>query len=489
MRRIELSRAEKRVWRAYARGEEVDFRTSPDEDASDGASWGRDRTIRASVLRALVLDGPVQNGEIPALRVNGARIVGTLNLRYATVDHAIRLWGCHFEEVPNLYGGHFRQLNLSRSYLPGLEAATIRINGVMRLTDCVISGPVQLGGAHSTGVLFMERARLGEPGRTAPKEILHLNHGTFEDDVWCPGLRAHGLVRLAGARVGGMLNLSDAVLSHPGGDALDAELISVANDIRAPRLSVQGRVTLRGAKIGGIIGMAHARLSNPGGTALRISSCTANELWLREAPRIEGAVNLRRSRFNMLHITPDVWPDEVSLDGLDYGALTPRLPARPRIEVFQRDVAGYVPHSYEQLAASYQRIGDEHAARNVLIAKQRHYRRTQPWYGRIWGYVQDWTIGYGYRPLRAAAWLAALWLVGAVAYSLHNPPPLKADEKPPFNAFAYSLDLILPIISLGQEDRFAPHGAYQWLSYVLTLSGWTLASTTIAGVSRALQRQ
>lgn len=489
VRRSELSPAERRVWKAFARGEEVDFRDSPGEDASSGASWGPERTVRASVLRALLLDGPRDDGEIAALRVSGARIAGTLNLRYATVDHAIRLWGCHFERVPNVYGCHFRQLNLSESYLPGLEAATIRVAGVLRLTDCVIPGPVELGGAQIDGVLFMERARLGEPGRGDGRDTLHINHSTFRDDVWAPDLTAHGLITMVGARISGTLNLEEAVLSNPGHTVLHGEMASIANDFRARKIRTDGRVNLRGTSVGGQINFAHARLSNPGGIALRASGCDIGEIWFREAEPIVGEVSLRRSSLRLLNIPPEVWPETVSLDGLSYTSLTPRLPARPRIEVFQRDEAGYVPHSYEQLAAFYRRIGDEKAARNVQIAKQRHYRRTLPWYGRVWGLLQDWAVGYGYRPLRAAGWLVALWAVGVVTFSLHHPVPLKADEHPPFNAYAYALDLLLPIISFGQEDKFAPHGGYQWLSYGLIIAGWTLASTTIAGVSRALNRQ
>ncbi|RFU41478.1 membrane-associated oxidoreductase [Actinomadura logoneensis] len=488
MRRSELSRAERSVWRAFASGEAVDLGASPGEDATTGASWGRDRTVRASVLRALLLNAPTRDGEVAALRLNGARIVGRLNLRYATVDHAIRFWGCHFEEAPNLYGARFRQLNLSMSYLPALEAATIRVAGVLRFTDCVIPGPVQLGGARIEGALFMERARLGEPGREGT-QILHLNHTTFSDDVWAPGLRTHGEVSLVGSRIAGTLNLEDAVLSHPGHTALHGEMAAIANDVRAKSLCAEGRVNLRGVKVGGQVNLAYARLSNPGGVALRVSGCTIGELWFREAEPIVGHVNMRRASFRLLNIPPKVWPETVALEGLDYGSLTPRLPARDRIEVFKRDESAYVPHSYEQLAAYYRRVGDEKAARNVQIAKQRHYRRTLPWYGRVWGYLQDGAVGYGYRPLRSAAWLAALWAFGATVFWLHNPPPVKADEHPPFNAFAYALDLLLPIISFGQEDRFAPRGGYQWLSYALVVAGWTLASTTIAGVSRALNRQ
>jgi hypothetical protein len=54
--------------------------------------------------------------------------------------------------------------------------------------------------------------------------------------------------------------------------------------------------------------------------------------------------------------------------------------------------------------------------------------------------------------------------------------------------FFYTLDLLLPVISYGQQMAFAPTGAYQWLSYALITAGWVLATTIITGISRALYR-
>lgn len=53
----------------------------------------------------------------------------------------------------------------------------------------------------------------------------------------------------------------------------------------------------------------------------------------------------------------------------------------------------------------------------------------------------------------------------------------------------YTLDLLLPVISFGQESAFAPEGGYQTLSYVLILMGWILATTVVAGVTRTVSRQ
>jgi hypothetical protein len=125
----------------------------------------------------------------------------------------------------------------------------------------------------------------------------------------------------------------------------------------------------------------------------------------------------------------------------------------------------------------------------VQLAKLRRHRGTLPWYGQVWGHVQDATVGYGFRPLRAAGWLLSLLAVGAVAFGVHPPAALKPAEAPPFNPVFYALDLMLPVISFGQETAFAPTGWYQALSYALILTGWILATTVLTGVTRAVSRQ
>ena len=46
--------------------------------------------------------------------------------------------------------------------------------------------------------------------------------------------------------------------------------------------------------------------------------------------------------------------------------------------------------------------GEDADAREVLLAKQRRRRETLPLAAKLWGYLQDWTVAYGYRPGRAA---------------------------------------------------------------------------------------
>ncbi|MFF5972341.1 membrane-associated oxidoreductase [Streptomyces sp. NPDC012769] len=485
----DLSPAELRVWHAFPKGAAVDFRTAEDEDAADGAGWGPERTVRAEVLRALLLGGPLEDGEIAALRLSGARITGALDLSYGVIDHALRLSDCHFEQAPVLYAARLRTLKLDGSVLPGLAAATVQVEGMVYLSGCRFHGLVRLGGARIDGALFMDGCRITpDPEYTEKWPALRLGHATIGDNLWAPDMRVDGEVRLSGASVAGSITLDRARLTRPGHVALDAQTVTVGADFHMRSAHVQGWIGLRGARVPGRLDLSYAELSSPGDMALRASSAVVGELWLRKSPPMEGTLNLRRAQIDVLFLEPDVLPDEVLLNGLVYATLTPHEPAERRLPMLDRDGEGYLTHGYEQLTAAYLRTGDDEAARAVQLAKLRRHRRTLPWPGRVWGHLQEVTVGYGFRPLLACVWLLSLLAVGSVVYGLHHPRPLKADEAPEFDPVFFTLDLLLPVISFGQEGAFAPEGWYQTLSYALVVAGWILATTVFAGVTRTISR-
>ncbi|MFD9726843.1 membrane-associated oxidoreductase [Streptomyces sp. NPDC059072] len=489
----DLTPAERRVWDAFPRGERVDFREDPDETGAAGGTWGPERTVRAEVLTALLLSRPGADGQVPGLHVRGARITGKLDLNYAVVEHAIRLRACWFERRPNIYAAQLRSLTLNDSTLPGLTGAGVRVDVALRLSCCRITGPVRLAGARIAGGLFIRKAVIGNPDGPGPGEesepALEVNHADIGTDVIAMDLTVHGQTRMNGTTVAGQVNLNDSRLLAPGGIALHAENLAVGTDLRGHRLEVRGLFNLTGSRIPGQLYLGHAVFSNPDGVALRASSCVVGEVWLSSCDTIRGVVSLRRSQFDMLHMPPETWPEQIRIDGLTYRTLAPHLPPEERLPALEREESGYLPYAYEQLAAAYRTVGDEAAARTVQLAKLRRHRRTLPRPARFWGLLQDATVGYGFRPLRAAGWLLALLLTGWIAYGIDQPRPLKAGEAPEFNPIFYTIDLMLPIISFGQEQAFAPTGWHQWLSYLLIVTGWVLATTTLAGVSRSLQRQ
>ncbi|MFJ4682223.1 membrane-associated oxidoreductase [Streptomyces sp. NPDC088789] len=502
-----LTPAERRVWRAFPRGETVDFRTAGDGSAGGadgtggeggtegeggtggegGAAWGPERTLRASVVKALLISGPQVEGEVPALRVCGARVTGPLDLTHAVIDTPVRLSHCHFTDPPEFYGAQLRRLSLRGSSLPALDLGSVRIEGVLQLSECRMRGRIQLAGAQIAGALFLARAELTTQDPT--KAALRLDGATVGEDIWAPGVRATGEIRLNGATVNGSVDLSDARLDPAEGLALDAQKATVEGDMLLKRARIRGWIGLRGARVTGRLDLSYVDLAKPGAAVLRANNATVGQLWLRKGPPVDGRISLRHTQIDVLFLEPEKVPGTVYLESLVYTSLIPNEPAARRLPLVERDGDGYVPYAYEQLTAAYRRNGDEDSARRVQLAKQRRHRATLAWYGRAWGHVQDAAVGYGFRPLRACGWLLSLLVIGTVAFTVHRPRPLKPAEAPEFDPFFYTLDLLLPVISFGQEPAFAPDGVFQKLSYVLVLAGWILASTVIAGVTRVVNRQ
>jgi len=103
-----------------------------------------------------------------------------------------------------------------------------------------------------------------------------------------------------------------------------------------------------------------------------------------------------------------------SLEGTTYQALEPWLPAKQRLRWPDRDPGGHQPRAYEQLATYYSSIGQPTQARSVMYARERDRAIAKPPLARICSLLQDVTVGYGYQPGRALAWLIALLAIGSV---------------------------------------------------------------------------
>jgi len=87
------------------------------------------------------------------------------------------------------------------------------------------------------------------------------------------------------------------------------------------------------------------------------------------------------------------------------------------------------------------------------------------------------------------AWLAVLLVAGTIIFGLHYPRPFQGSLAPHFSPFVYTLDLLLPVVDLGQKHAYDPVGAGQWFSYLLIAAGWVLVSTVAAAAARVLKRR
>ena len=404
------------------------FRTGATLDV--GSS--RDRVVRAEVIRFLLLGGVTADaGTLPVLRLKGAHVTGPLEVEYADVAAPVSLRNCRFDETVSFFGSRLRRLNLEGSTMPGLIASSVILDATLRLTDCRCAGHVGVGNSQITGSLIANGARL--------------------DSLDCLSLRVSGDV-LAG-----------------GGFVCAGELGLVNADIG-------GRVNLDGATV----------------AALDLRHLTTRELVLLPTVKPSGLVDLGHARVGLLRDDPATWPEAIRLDGLTYEALADHdgdhLADRLRWLRLDPDPHGFRPQAYAQLAQVYRAAGRDDEARTVLLAGERHRRTGLGRTARWWGHLQDLTVGYGYRPVRAAAWLAALLAVGTTVFGLYPPRPAHPVSGPEFVAPIYTLDLILPVIDFGQQSAFHPRGAAVWLAYALIATGLLLVTTVAAAGARRLRR-
>ena len=218
------------------------------------------------------------------------------------------------------------------------------------------------------------------------------------------------------------------------------------------------------------------------------ASVSRTPLWKRQ----RGKVVLSGARVGNLVDRASAWPGpgNLHMGGFVYENLVPHgpFPLAERLEWVAAATAEYNPEPYERLAAVLREGGEDEDAREVLLAKQRRHRESLPVAAKLWGYAQDWTVAYGYRPGRAAVWMAVLWAASSVAFAHASHPPLKGGDHPVWNPALFALDLLLPVIDLGQVGFWQLRGGWQWLAAAMVLLGWILATTVAAGATRMLRR-
>lgn len=301
-----------------------------------------------------------------------------------------------------------------------------------------------------------------------------------------PGFTCSGEIRIVDARIGAGVYFNGARLSNPGGRTLSAMGLAVRGVIDCcDGFKADGEISFTSAQLESELCFSAATID----ADIILRGLRAAVLRTDRETVIDGTVDLRHATVNVLDDDPKGWPRAVRLNGFTYTTIVSPLSAAERLGWLARDPDGYHPQPYEQLAAVYRAMGNDVDSRAVLLNRQRTRRHVLPAPLKAWGYLQDWIVGYGYRPQRAAAWLSTLLIIGTVAFAAHPPAPLGQGSGPEFNPLLYTLDLLLPIVGFGQKGAFDPRGWEHWLAASLIAAGWILATTIAAGVTRVLSRQ
>src|SRR5580692_6454171 len=91
----------------------------PDNAANDpahGENWGPERTVRAEFIAWLVGDPQASQLVHPSgLALAGARVTGSLDLSYATIDKPLTFVRCYLPDGINLSYAHLHDITVRRS--------------------------------------------------------------------------------------------------------------------------------------------------------------------------------------------------------------------------------------------------------------------------------------------------------------------------------------------------------------------------------------
>jgi hypothetical protein len=491
---------EVRLYSAYVGGD-----LNLDESELDFPSGRPLNAAGATVIGAVFMIGLAANG---GMRLVDTHISGALDLSGATLSNpgGVALEGSRISVDGPVFCrsgftckgelrlrrariNEFLDFAQARLFNPGgnaLYAPGIVVDGGVSCRDgSILEGELNLLRARVSGDLDLSGAHLCNPGGVA----FEGRRLTIGGAVFCRnGFSCNGEMRLARAHITGFLDFAQARLSNPGRNALSAPSISADGGLMCRDGSAStfaGSIVLDHARITPDLDLTGARLGGAS-DSLSCAYLAADQLRLPLAP-LNGTVDLSHAQLGLLDADPQGTPAGIYSNGLTYTALNPLLPARARIEWLCPRQADYMPQPYEQLAAAYRRIGHDADARSVLHVKEQRRHQQSSLLVKLWGLLQDVTTGYGYRPARAGLWLIALLALGTTIFSVHPPAPLKSGV-PAFNPFFYTLDLLIPVVTYGQQAAFGPKGIYQWFAYGLMTAGWLLATTIITGITRALYR-
>ncbi|MET9610302.1 oxidoreductase [Streptomyces sp. NPDC006512] len=518
----DLSDAERLMWETFRNGTVCDFRSAPadHDEPFDGREWGPERTVRAEVVALLLLAGPVPvPGRVGCLKLRGARITGRLDLSGGTVAPYVEIRSCRFDDEVQLSETRCGTLRLHNCAIPRVEAARLHTEGDLHLVSSRVARGIRLTDAQIGTDLLISRAVLrGDArGRAVAADGI-----SVAQDFHADMLETYGEVSLRGAKVGASMSLRGARLSHPGGGrALNAPTLTVERTLyltsialapggadpapltgdwsRTPARGGPGRafecrggLRLDDGRFGDSVDFYGALFDLGPDQEVSLRRIQTPEFrFVGEAPE-RGRVVVSGAKVVKLVDRHTSWPGpgRLSMEGFVYEALAPRgdFTLARRLAWVEAATPEYSPEPYERLAAVLRAGGEDAEAREVLVAKQRRRRTTLPPAAQAWGHLQDWTVVYGYRPGRAALWMAVLWAAGTLMFLGHAPEPVKADEHPHWNAALYALDLLLPVVDLGQEGHWKTAGGWQWGAAALVVLGWILATTVAAGASRLLRR-
>jgi hypothetical protein len=473
------------------------------------------------------------------LQVLGACIVGRLDLSQRRVPVSLWMYRCLFAQAPQFDGAQIAgSLSFPDCALPGLHADAIRVDGELAFNaGCSVHGELNLARARIGRDLNCERMHLHASTRFAhalPCRLVADGAQIGGDVILSGGVDATGALGFEGARIHGGLHASGAHVSAgldadgSRGAALNLDRARIGGDVLlGAGFSAAGQVRLLRTRIGGDLDCRGADFDAIGDAGWGDAAAV-----LLDRAQIGGVLNVQQlqrplegsslvdARAGTLLDDAQTWGAHHSLDGFSYARFGATAPtdATMRLGWLATQRAGqfgneFRPEPWQRVIKVLRRMGRDDHATEVAIGRERHLRRigligrsapaSLRWLPRLGHALFGGLAGYGHRPLRVLVGAFVLWLAcagvywaadenGIMAPTQPHPQPQSARSTVRLQPLAYSLDVLLPLIDLRQQRRWAPAitdagitspaALVQALSWFEAACGWfaTLALLVIA---------
>ena len=480
-----------------------------------------DNTIRAGLIRALLLSTGDCKPPAYGLLIFGAWITGKLDLEGEALPVPLVLIHCTLEEDVIL-----RDCTLPALYMPGTHLPKLDAQGLQCRGD------------------------------------LHLRGG----------FQAIGLVDLVGAKITGQL-ACDGGKFLAKGMALNCSAISVGVDVfLRTGFEARGWVDLKRAEIAGNLQMSAATLNT--GLDAKGMRVRAGFIW-KDVTGDGIEVDLIDAHVGTLVDSPGSWQSVkmLRLSSFRYDRIESDMDVQERLDWLAKHDATarrFTPQPYVQLANVLRRQGFAGDAARVLVRREDKQRRQEyldgqaahkqsrdhlngdlrPAAASLWadgkfalnvlkraaGYLFGLMFGYGHQPARVLPWIAAiLGITICFAQQIHihgqfaptssvvltsqdwldsfptDPVPdsplwrvqldawaqtTSGRDYTSFSAFLYALDLFIPLDALGQEKNWAPSAERGWwgdwghqLRWLVQMAGWVITAIGAAVLTGLIGRR
>lgn len=449
--------------------------TEGDEDPANDPShenWPPDRHIRAETIHWICVNPRArEHVATQGVQIYGAKFIGEVNLAHAIVPFPLSFRHCDFDNAVCMEAIQIPEVDFSGSYVPSLDCQRAKVAGSVFLQDGFQThGEVLLKDAQIGGNLSCDGGSFNNPPKDGCKEdslALDADSVTVTGHVFLREVdrtesiqkktipfHAMGQVRFVNAQVGGGLECSGGIFENPEGKG--CQRVALYADLA----TVKGKIALNNNFLAkGIVKLAGAHMG--------VLDC-------RKGNFKEAKLDLRAASANWLMDDYDSWPKKGNL-GLDGFAYTRILagPTDADTRLTWLALSPFATQPYLQLAKVLKDAGDEGGAIKVLVKMERQ-RNNKNFIDPVWRPVFRFTVGYGYRPLLAfweVVGMTALgWILYRRSYLAGNMVPtekesyksFKENGQPPdhyarFSPIIYSVENSLPLVKLGQEEKWQPN--------------------------------